>query len=216
MVDYGAGNLHSVAKAYESAGANVVLTSSAAEILAAECVILPGVGAFGDGMRGLEERGLVGALQEYAATGRPLMGICLGMQLFFDRSEEFGNEKGLGIIPGDVVAVPRTAGVKVPHVGWNDVKPVFRPSEDDAATFEGTPLEGVTAGEYFYFCHSFTARPRDAEDAIGVTRYGDAELVVAVSRGNVWGTQYHPEKSGPVGLDLLRRFLERTVAKRAA
>lgn len=202
LVDYGVGNLHSVHKAFERVGARVTRTSSAVEIADADCVVVPGVGAFGDGMRGLQERNLIEPLQKYATTGRPLFGICLGMQLFFDRSEEFGNERGLGIIPGDVVAIPRTTGVKVPHMGWNDLSPT-------RGSFDGTPLEGLAVGAYVYFCHSFVPKPKDPTHTLAVTTYGDSQLSVGAAKGNVWGTQFHPEKSGPVGLGLLRRFVDK-------
>jgi len=200
IVDYGLGNLHSVANALTHLGAHVDYAETGAAISRAERLILPGVGAFADGMRNLTERGQVQALRAFAASGRPFIGICLGMQLLFDESDEFGTHAGLGIIPGRVERIP-AAGVKVPHVGWNRVQPAR------AEAWDGSLLSSTPAGTFAYFVHSFAAKPRDAAHLLAVATYGAHRLTAAVSMGSVTGFQYHPEKSGAAGLAMLRAFL---------
>lgn len=193
VIDYGMGNLGSVVKAFRALGEKVRVTADPAEIEAATGVILPGVGAFGDAMAELAARGLVEPLRFVAARGRPLLGICLGMQLLFATGEEGGRQEGLGIIPG---TVRRLRGeVKVPHVGWNSLD-FIRP----------TPLfAGVEPGSYVYFVHSFVAAPADEGVVAATCTYGE-EFTAAVCRGRVWGTQFHPEKGGGVGLAILKNF----------
>jgi len=200
IVDYGLGNLHSVANALTHLGAQVDYAEDGKAIANAERLILPGVGAFADGMRNLTERGQVQALRAFAASGRPFIGICLGMQLLFDESDEFGTHAGLGIIPGRVERIP-AAGVKVPHVGWNRVQPAR------AEAWDGSLLSSTPAGTFAYFVHSFAAKPRDAAHLLAVAAYGAHRLTAAVSMGSVTGFQYHPEKSGAAGLAMLRAFL---------
>jgi imidazole glycerol-phosphate synthase subunit HisH len=200
IVDYGLGNLHSVANALTHLGATVDYAEDGKAIAAAERLILPGVGAFADGMRNLGERGQVQALRAFAVSGRPFIGICLGMQLLFDESDEFGTHAGLGIIPGRVERIP-AEGVKVPHVGWNRLQP----ARDGA--WANSLLSGTEAGTYAYFVHSFAAKPRDPAHLLAVATYGPHRLTAAVQMGTVTGFQYHPEKSGAAGLAMLRAFL---------
>jgi len=202
VVDYGLGNLLSVARAVHAAGGEAEITSDAARIAAAERVILPGVGAFGDGMKGLRERGLIEPLRAYAASGRPLLGICLGMQLFMDGSEEFGAHEGLGLVPGAVARLPGggTAGLKLPHVGWSGLRP--------AGSWSGTPLEGIADGAEFYFVHSYAAVPSDPAQRLANCAYGEGVFCAALRRGSIIGCQFHPEKSGPAGLNILGHFME--------
>lgn len=206
VVDYGLGNIFSVSRAVERVGARVHLTDRPAEILAAERLILPGVGAFAVGMEGLCERGLVAPIREYAASGRPLLGICLGMQMLMGASEEFGNHEGLGIIPGRVAAIggrhADATALKVPHIGWNALA---RPAARRA--WDGTILEGVEQGSGAYFVHSFTVVPAREEDRLADAGYGDCRISAAIQRGNVSGCQFHPEKSGPVGLRIVANFV---------
>jgi glutamine amidotransferase len=193
IVDYGLGNLKSVKYALDRLGEASALTSDVSAIAAADGVILPGVGAFEAAMVNLRELGLVTALQEVARSGRPLLGICLGVQLLFDQSEEHGLHEGLKIIPGQVIRFPQE--LTVPQMGWNQV--------EQAA---GAPLfAGIRDGAYFYFAHSYYCRPSDDHAAIGKTEYG-FKYASAVQQGNVLGTQFHPEKSGPVGLKMLENF----------
>lgn len=206
VVDYGLGNLFSVSRALEKVGAEVVVTDSPAAIERATSLVLPGVGAFSDGMNGLHQLKLVDAVRRYGASGRPLLGICLGMQLLFDASEEFGHHEGLGLIPGRVVAIPSTGedGVphKIPHIGWNElVMPASLPN------WERTALTDVAPGASVYFVHSFTADPANAVDRLADCYYDGRLISAAVRRNALSGCQFHPEKSGEVGLRILRAFL---------
>jgi glutamine amidotransferase len=205
VVDYGIGNLLSVARALEHAGARVALSGNAAEIERAARVVLPGVGAFGRAMEVLRAQGLDEAVIRFAQTGRPLLGICLGMQILFDESEEFGRHAGLGLVPGRVVAIPNTDGdgkpVKLPHVGWCPVRP---PAGRD---WTGTILDRVPQETAFYFVHWYEAAPARTDDLVGETEYRRLTIPAVVQHGGIAGTQFHPEKSGPAGLRLLGRFL---------
>jgi len=199
IVDYGVGNLFSLSSSLRFLGVETEVASGAAGLRAADRIILPGVGAFGDARARLDAAGLVPVLLEEAER-KPLLGICLGMQLLFDRSFEYGEHPGLGLIPGEVADLREDLAdqaLKVPHMGWNSLEvvkddPLFRYFRD---------------GEYVYYVHSFYAR-NCRESTLGVSRYGNAAVTGAVRRGNVWGTQFHPEKSGDAGLRLLRAFAE--------
>ncbi|MDF2719386.1 MAG: hisH [Paenibacillus sp.] len=193
IIDYGMGNLHSVSKAIERLGYEAHVTSNPEEIMAARGAILPGVGAFGDAMDNLRETGLKHTVLQYAESGKPLLGICLGMQLLFAESEEHGRHEGLSLLPGKVI---RFRGpYKVPHMGWNKLS--FR-----------TPsplLDGLEEG-YVYFVHSYHAIPEQTADLLATTDYYQAVTAI-VGRDNVYGMQFHPEKSGELGMRLLERFL---------
>jgi glutamine amidotransferase len=198
VVDYGMGNRRSVHKALEHVGAPVSVTADVREIDAADGLIIPGVGAFAAGMASLVARGLDAPIRRAAAEGRPVLGICLGMQLLFERSAELGETAGLGLIPGDVTRLdtgsPPTR--RIPHIGWNEVTFV-RPS----------PLtdELPSGGAAFYHVHSYAVRPADPDDVVGTATYGETFTAI-VARGDVMGTQFHPEKSSGHGLALLRAF----------
>ena len=201
IVDYGVGNLFSLSRSLEAIGQEVLVTGEAEALRRADRLILPGVGAFADAAVKLRESGLGEVVSQEAARGKPLLGICLGMQLLFEKSYEFGEHEGLGLIPGAVRpiadAIPR--GLKIPHIGWNGLLfPGERPRHPLMA--------GLAPGDCVYFVHSFYAADCE-EDIIAVTEYGGI-LTAAVARRNVVGFQFHPEKSGPVGLQLLRRFCE--------
>jgi glutamine amidotransferase len=203
IADFGSGNLLSVRRAFAHLGAEIVVTTSPVEIAAADKLVVPGVGAFADSMRGLIERGLADPVRAFAATGKPVLGICVGMQMLFDRSEEFGSHAGLGLIPGDVRCVPAAGSDgkphKVPHVGWSPLMP--------RADWSGTPLDGVAAESFVYFVHSFTAHPANDSDRLADSDYDGCRIAAMVRRGNIYGCQFHPEKSGAVGLAILDRFL---------
>ena len=205
LVDYGIGNLYSVRRALECVGADVLLSSNPMEIEAAERLVLPGVGAFEDGMAGLTGRGLVDPVRRHAASGRPLMGICLGMQMLASVSEEFGLNTGLGLIPGRVTAISGTTteGLrqKIPHVGWSALLP------SAAVRWEGTALADTAPGSSVYLVHSFQMVPDEPVHRLAEYEYGGHRITAAVGSGRIIGCQFHPEKSGPVGLDILRRFL---------
>jgi glutamine amidotransferase len=207
VMDYGVGNLLSVRRALEHCGATVKVTADVDALLSAARVILPGVGAFANAMAELCSRGLDGVAKEVAASGVPLLGICLGMQLLLDESEEFGLTAGLGLIPGRVVPVASTTAAgdpqKIPHIGWNAlVVPARR------GGWGGTVLRYVEPGEAVYFVHSFMANPDDPAHRVADCLYGGRPIAAVICRGNVSGCQFHPEKSGAVGLKILRAFLE--------
>lgn len=206
IIDYGLSNLLSVQHAFAHFGAETLVTDKAADILAAEALVLPGVGAFQDGMNGLEKLGLVEPIRQKAAAGTPLLGICLGMQMLFDESDEFGLHKGLGLIPGRVEKIPAldTDGdpQRVPHISWNGLWPAGGRTD-----FAGTALASVTPGQECYFVHSYEAKPTNEADRLADTRYGGRAVCAAAAHGSVLGCQFHPEKSGPVGLGILEGFL---------
>ena len=202
VVDYGRGNLFSLSRALEHLGASAKVTSDPAEVAAAERLILPGVGAFGDGMENLRARGLVESVQRYAASGRPLLGICLGMQLLLDESDEFGSHRGLGIVPGRVTrfADSPERSWKVPHVGWSRLT--------GSTGWKGSALAPLPEGERMYFVHSYHAVPVEPFLVDAVAQYGRLSLTAAVGIDNVFAVQFHPEKSQRAGLALLRAFLD--------
>ena len=193
IVDYGMGNLRSVQKALERLGAKAVVTDDPGVLDAAQGIILPGVGAFGDAMNRLNARQLVAPVQRQVEEEKPLLGICLGMQLLFDESEEMGHHQGLGLLPGRVVRFPE-GELKVPHVGWNQLHDV-----------RGAPLEGIMPEAYAYFVHSYYVEAEEPSDVMATTEYG-ADFASVVGRDLIWGAQFHPEKSQEVGLRLLENF----------
>ncbi|RAR41464.1 imidazole glycerol phosphate synthase subunit HisH [Paenibacillus sp. MDMC362] len=198
IVDYGMGNLHSVSKAVERLGYEPLVTGEREAILAADGIILPGVGAFGDAMEQLRETSLDSVMKDAAESGKPLLGICLGMQLLFSRSEEHGQFEGLDILPGSVVRF--TGGdYKVPHMGWNSLQ--FEKREH--------PLFAGLEEGHVYFVHSYHVLPEVQADLLAVTDYGQPVTAI-VGRGSVYGMQFHPEKSGELGMSLLRNFLALT------
>lgn len=206
VIDYGVGNLLSVQRGFEHCGAEVILTAHQEQILAAKRVVLPGVGAFGNAMQALEQLELVAVIRELAIRQTPLLGICLGMQLLLDESEEFGVTAGLGLIPGRVIPVPiqTLSGKmqKIPHIGWNALYP---PSASGG--WNGTLLQDNRLGEAAYFVHSFMAVPSDPAHRIADCVYGGHRVAAVIGRDQITGCQFHPEKSGEVGLKILRRFI---------
>ncbi len=205
IVDYGIGNLFSVQHALEHCGADILLTSDPVELERAERLVLPGVGAFSDGMKGLNDRGLVPALKRFAQSGRPLLGICLGMQMLGSVSEEFGEHQGLGLIPGRVVAVPAKSAtverLKIPHIGWSGLHP------SSGAEWSGTVLADTPVETPVYLVHSYHFLPNDTRHMLAHCFYGGHRITAAVRSGNIFGCQFHPEKSGPAGLTMLAAFL---------
>lgn len=204
IVDYGRSNLLSVQRALEHCGADVCYACTAEEVEAAKALVLPGVGAFADGMARLRQNGLDRVLIRKAEEGTPFLGICLGMQMLLDSSTEGGLTRGLGLIPGTVEPIsPRgTDGspLKVPHVGWGAL--ALGPGAQQG------PMCRTREGDEVYFVHSFAARPQNPKDCIAVVHYGGHAVCAAVQHGRVTGLQFHPEKSGPVGLEMIRAFLE--------
>lgn len=198
IVDYGVGNLFSLKSSLAAIGADVTVTSEKSELENADQIILPGVGAFEDAAKKLRDSGLDIVIKDLASKGKPLMGICLGMQLLFDKSFEYGEHEGLGLIKGNVVAIKDAVSdtLKIPHIGWNPL------------IFKGSPspiFRNINDGDCVYFVHSYYATDCDSS-VIATTEYG-AELTAAVANKNVFGCQFHPEKSGTIGLNILKAFV---------
>ena len=199
IVDYGVGNLFSLKSSFGAIGAEIVVTSDPAVIQSAERIILPGVGAFADAAEKLRNSGLDQIILEETKKGKPLLGICLGMQMLFEKSYEYGEHEGLGLIPGAVrpIADVIPKDLKIPHIGWNPLH--LRAPKDELFSY-------LNEGDCVYFVHSYYAA--DCDDYVIATAEYGAELTAAVRNGNVWGAQFHPEKSGKVGLSILRAFCE--------
>lgn len=203
IIDYGVGNLHSAAKGVEKAGSKVQVTSDPDVVAKADKLILPGVGAFKDCVDSLTNGGFVEPIRAHVAAGKPLLGICVGMQLLFDESQEFGVHRGLGLIPGKVVRFPADMyhgkdHLKVPHMGWNDLQitqpsPIFR---------------GIDSGSYVYFVHSYYCQPESDAPVAAQATYGDVTFCASVWQDNLMATQFHPEKSQGLGLEILKNFGE--------
>jgi imidazole glycerol-phosphate synthase subunit HisH len=197
VVDYGMGNLRSVQKGFEKIGKTAVITRDPAQIVRADHLVLPGVGAFPECMANLSRLALIDPVMEFIHSKRPFLGICLGLQLLFDESEEFGIHEGLKVIPGSVKGFDRTMGLKIPHMGWNQLffrgqAPIFR---------------GLSDATYFYFVHSYYVAPLNPEDVAGESEYG-IRFCAAVARDNIFAVQFHPEKSQDNGLKILANFAE--------
>lgn len=204
ILDYGMGNLRSAEKAFEHVGARAAITRQHDEVRAADGVVLPGVGAFPKAMDAVRELGLDALLHERREAGAPILGICLGMQLLYEQSSEHGGAEGIGLLPGRIDALD-APGLKVPHIGWNPVS--WRQTSDVA--------DGLPDPCAFYHVHSYANLAVDGDEVVGVASYG-SEFVSVVATGNVYGTQFHPEKSGPNGLALLRNFATRCRSGAAA
>lgn len=197
IVDYDAGNIKSVEKALQYLGEEPVVTRDKDKLLRADKVIVPGVGAFGDAMGKMHQYGLVEVLRTIAGNGTPILGICLGLQLFFDSSEETTGVEGLSLLPGKIVRIPDKEGYKIPHMGWNSI--TVNPSS--------RLLKGVSDGTYVYFVHSYYLKAEHEEDVAATTDYV-VTIHAAAERGNVFATQFHPEKSGEAGLHILKNFID--------
>lgn len=203
VVDFGLGNLNSVARAVSYLGATPVISSDPRHLDDIGRAILPGVGAFGTAMDNLDRLGLIGPLQRFAAAGNPLLGICLGMQLFMEESDEGELRQGLGLIPGRVERLPesRSRNLKVPHVGWSGL-------EKADSEWSGSILDGLAFGDALYFVHSYHVVPENTANILAYTTYGDCRYCSVIAQGAVVGVQAHPEKSGNSGLRVLRNFLQ--------
>lgn len=195
IIDYGAGNLQSVKKALDFIGAENIITDDPEKIKSADKVLLPGVGSFGDAMYSMEKSGLVETVKECALSGKPFLGICLGLQLLFEESEESPGVKGLGIFKGKIKKFSSDMGLKIPHIGWNSLEI----KQND------TLFKDIPENSYVYFVHSYYLHAEDENDIATVTNYG-IDFHSAVGKNNVFATQFHPEKSGDVGLQILRNF----------
>lgn len=195
IVDYGCGNLFSLISMFDSLGVKAIAADDAVTLYKCDKVVLPGVGAFGAAVESLRSRGLMPVVNAIAKS-TPMLGICLGMQLLFDRSYEYGINDGLGIVRGEVKPIPQTSGLKIPHMGWNALNIVK----------QSRLLKNISSGEYVYFVHSYCAC--DCDDSVVATVDHGTSIVAAVERGHVFGTQFHPEKSGETGLKIMRAFME--------
>ncbi len=196
IIDYDAGNLRSVEKALLSIGEETIVTRKHDEILAADKVILPGVGAFGDAMRKLKEYGLADTIHEAVDSGKPFLGICLGLQLLFRRSDESDGVEGLSILPGEILRIPEAPGIKIPHIGWNSLE-----------VSEGARLfKGLGENTYVYFVHSYYLKADDDSIVAATAEYGGTLIHASVQKDNVYACQFHPEKSGSVGMQILKNF----------
>ena len=195
IIDYGAGNLQSVKKAFDFIGAESVITNDPKVILSADKILLPGVGSFGDAMDSMHKNGLVEIVKECALSGKPFLGICLGLQLLFEESEESPGVKGLGIFKGKIKKFSSDMGLKIPHIGWNSLE----------IKQKDTLFKDIPENAYVYFVHSYYLHAEDENDIACVTNYG-IDFHSAVGKNNIFATQFHPEKSGDVGLQILRNF----------
>ncbi len=196
IIDSGICNIGSLLTALDRVGARYTVTTEVEHVASASALLLPGVGAFADGMAALRHNGLVEPIRAHAAAGKPLLGICLGMQMLADGSDEFGKHEGLGLIPGWVTRLPSVPGLRVPNIGWCDVQVT-----DGAKLFTG-----LEANISFYFVHSYAMDCADSDDSIGSIDFGDRKVTVACQRGNIFGAQFHPEKSQDAGLIFLSNF----------
>ena len=205
IIDYGVGNLLSVQRGFEHCGAKVTVTSNPAVIHKAKKIVLPGVGAFKNAMESLHRLELVETIQLAAKREVPILGICLGMQLLMDTSEEFGITSGLGLIPGKVISIPTVSikgeQLRIPHIGWNEL--VF---SGDRLSWEGTLLSSNNKLDAAYFVHSFMAMPHELQNRVADTIYGGHSIAAVIAKGNITGCQFHPEKSGEIGIKILRQF----------
>lgn len=197
IIDYDAGNIKSVEKALLLLGQEVKITGDAQEILQADKVVLPGVGAFGDAMANLKKRGLDQVIRQVAESGTPFLGICLGLQLLFERSDEAPGVEGLGILKGEIRKIPQQEGLKIPHIGWNSLH----------LEHNGRLFQGIKEGSYVYFVHSYYLRAEEEEIVKASTEYS-THIHASVEKGNVFACQFHPEKSSEVGLKILKNFVE--------
>lgn len=201
IIDYGVGNLYSIAKACRKFSDSIAITEDPEVIRSSLALILPGVGSFGAGIYGLKRRGLVEIIKEFADSGRPILGICLGAQLMMSKGYEFGEFDGLDIVPGKVVRFGELSqGTKIPHIGWNKITVNDRKKE--------TIFSSLGKESHFYFVHSYIMQPDDSRNVFATTNYGDKSFCSVIRQGNVYGCQFHPEKSGLAGLKIIKNFVE--------
>ena len=202
IVDYGVGNLHNLRRAFEHEKTSVEISDKPITLKKADAMILPGVGSFAAGMRGLKERGLIDIILKHGLSDKPILGICLGAQLLLDRGYEFGEHSGLGLLEGDVINFPPGTGEKIPHIGWNKIVPAH------INEWPKTIFQGATPGFYAYFVHSYVLRPKDEKNILSITEYGSYRFCSSLRKGNIDGCQFHPEKSGVEGLKIINQFVK--------
>jgi glutamine amidotransferase len=203
LVDYGVGNLYSLLKAFKLYTKNVVISEEADIIKSSDALVLPGVGSFQSGMHGLRVRNLTNTIKEFAKSDKPILGICLGAQLLLSKGYEFGEFEGLDIISGRVTIFPKSEEeVKMPHIGWNEI---YSPADN---SWDNTILDPARQGSHVYFIHSYILSPTSHDDILALSNYGSYEFCSAVKRGKIYGCQFHPEKSGEVGLKIIKKFID--------
>jgi glutamine amidotransferase len=202
ILDYGIGNVKSILNAFEKVGINAILSRERNVIFKAKGIVLPGVGAFYQGMNNLNKYGLVDIIKEYVKTRKPLLGICLGMQMLLEESEEFGVTKGIGLIKGKVIKIPikESNKIKLPHISWNEIKP-------KNIQWQNTILNKVDINSDMYFVHSYVVKPDNNDEILSTTNYFDAEFCSALKKDNIYGCQFHPEKSARSGLQIIKNFI---------
>lgn len=201
IIDYGVGNLYSIQKALENFNNNVFITEDSEKLSSADAVILPGVGSFRAGMEGLKVRNLIESVKNFSLTGKPMLGICLGAQLLLDKGYEFGLFNGLGIIPGKVVKFPKLKKERIPHIGWNGIFP----SKNNG--WRKTILDSVKPDSDLYFVHSYILQPAAKSNVLALANYDGHEFCAVIRKKNIYGCQFHPEKSGQVGLRIIKNFV---------
>ena len=202
ILDYGIGNVKSILNAFEKTGINAILSRERNVIFKAKGIVLPGVGAFYQGMNNLNKYGLVDIIKEYVKTRKPLLGICLGMQMLLEESEEFGLTKGIGLIKGKVIKIPikESNKIKLPHISWNEIKP-------KNIQWQNTIFNKVDINSDMYFVHSYVVKPDNEDEILSTTNYFDAEFCSALKKDNIYGCQFHPEKSARSGLQIIKNFI---------
>ena len=200
VIDYDIGNVRSIVNAFKKFDITPILSNDREVILEADGVVLPGVGAFSHGMENLYKYSLVDSLKAYIKTNRPFLGICLGMQMLLEESEEFGKTEGLGFVKGKVVKLPVKNSEKLPHISWNEIKP-------KNIEWDNTILDGVIPNSNIYFVHSFVVVPNDKNNILSITEYGGFDFCSAIKKDNIYGCQFHPEKGGKVGLKVIENFI---------
>lgn len=203
VIDYGIGNIKSIKNAFAELSVEVILSREKEVILGADGVILPGVGAFSHGMNNLIKYNLDDIIKEYVKTNKPLLGICLGMQMMMEESVEFGITKGLGLVKGKVIKLPvdQSKKVKLPHISWNEIR-------DKNVNWQNTILEEVPKESDMYFVHTFVAKPDHDENILSVTEYANVEFCSSIKKDNIYGCQFHPEKSATIGLSIIKNFIK--------
>lgn len=204
IIDYQLGNIFSIVKAFEFLNCKVKQVDTPGDIDQADYLVLPGVGSFGDGIGNLAAAGFIPAIKEHVSKGKPFLGVCLGMQLLLSNSEEFGYHEGLNIIPGKVIKLPDEPKSKIPNIGWHTLQ---LPGQKSPDYWNNTVLQSIPADKDFYFIHSYAVYPASTEHCLSMSKFGNHEFCSTVKMGNVYGCQFHPEKSGETGLDILRNFI---------
>ncbi len=200
IIDYGLSNLYSISKALKHFTDNVFITDELSVLNSADAAVLPGVGAFDEGMKGLRARGLVAGVKEFANSGKPLLGICLGAQLMLTQGHEFGTFEGLNIIDGEVIKFPELKGAKIPHIGWNKIYPAHK-------QWSGTILDTLKQNATMYFVHSYVLKPKNENNILALCEYGGYEFCSVIQKGQIYGCQFHPEKSGEDGVNIIKNFV---------